>query len=48
MKRVRSGLLLGPKPTGTFVAPSIALRAEKEEFRASRRRKWFGGAQNPV
>ena len=31
----------GP-PSGSFTAPSVALTAEKEEFGASRRRRWFG------
>ena len=32
----------GPKPTGTFQAPSDALVAEKQHFGASRRALWFG------
>jgi sulfide:quinone oxidoreductase len=32
----------GPKPTGTFGAPSAELRAEKERFGADRRARWFG------
>jgi len=32
----------GPKPTGTFNAPSAALVAEKKHFGASRRERWFG------
>ena len=32
----------GPKPTGTFNAPSAALVAEKKNFGASRRERWFG------
>jgi sulfide:quinone oxidoreductase len=34
--------LSGPQKTGTFNAPSLALRAEKERFGASRRARWFG------
>ena len=34
--------LSGPKPTGTFHAPSSALAAEKGEFGSSRRSRWFG------
>jgi sulfide:quinone oxidoreductase len=34
--------LSGPEKTGTFNAPSLALRAEKERFGASRRARWFG------
>ncbi|MBS1870014.1 MAG: FAD-dependent oxidoreductase [Actinobacteria bacterium] len=34
--------LSGPKPTGTFGAPSAELRAEKERFGADRRARWFG------
>lgn len=32
----------GPKPTGTFQEPSTALVAEKHQFGASRRARWFG------
>jgi sulfide:quinone oxidoreductase len=34
--------LSGPKPTGTFQAPSAALVAEKAHFGASRIARWFG------
>ena len=40
--RVDVDFLLGPKPTGTFNAPSDALVAEKEHFGSSRRARWFG------
>jgi sulfide:quinone oxidoreductase len=40
--RVDVDFLSGPKPTGTFRAPSSALAAEKEEFGSSRRARWFG------
>ena len=33
--------LSGPKPTGTFQEPSVALVAEKEHFGSSRRLRWF-------
>jgi sulfide:quinone oxidoreductase len=39
--RVDVDFLSGPKPTGTFQAPSAALVAEKAEFGASRRARWF-------
>jgi sulfide:quinone oxidoreductase len=39
--RVDVDFLSGPKPTGTFNAPSLALVAEKHEFGASRRARWF-------
>ena len=39
--RVDVDFLSGPKPTGTFQAPSDALAAEKEEFGSSRRARWF-------
>ncbi len=29
-------------PTGTYHEPSVALRADKEHFGASRRARWFG------
>jgi sulfide:quinone oxidoreductase len=40
--RVDVDFLSGPKPTGTFQAPSDALVAEKVHFGASRRARWFG------
>ncbi len=39
--RVDVDFLGGPKPTGTFQAPSDALVAEKVEFGSSRRARWF-------
>lgn len=29
-------------PTGTYFAPSLALRADKEAFGSTRRARWFG------
>ena len=40
--RVDVDFLSGPKPTGTYNAPSAELAAEKEDFGASRRMRWFG------
>ena len=40
--RVDVDFLSGPKPTGTYHEPSIALAAEKHEFGSSRRARWFG------
>jgi sulfide:quinone oxidoreductase len=40
--RVDIDFLSGPKPTGTFQAPTTALRAEKMHFGSSRRARWFG------
>ena len=40
--RVDVDFLSGPKPTGTFTEPSEAVVAEKKEFGASRRARWFG------
>jgi sulfide:quinone oxidoreductase len=40
--RVDVDFLGGPKPTGTFQEPSIALVEEKERFGSSRRARWFG------
>lgn len=40
--RVDIDFLSGPGPTGTYHEPSVALRAEKEHFGASRRARWFG------
>lgn len=39
--RVDVDFLSGPKPTGTFQAPSAALAAEKENFGSSRAARWF-------
>jgi sulfide:quinone oxidoreductase len=41
--RVDIDFLTGPKPSGSFNAPSAALVAEKHEFGSSRRARWFGG-----
>ena len=40
--RVDVDFLSGPRPTGTYRAPSQALVAQKVEFGASRRARWFG------
>jgi len=40
--RVDVDFLSGPKPTGTFQAPSSALVAEKQDFGSTRRARWFG------
>jgi sulfide:quinone oxidoreductase len=40
--RVDVDFFSGPKPIGTYQAPSTALVAEKEQFGASRRARWFG------
>ncbi len=40
--RVDVNFLGGPKPTGTFQAPSDALVSEKIDFGSSRIRRWFG------
>jgi sulfide:quinone oxidoreductase len=40
--RVDVDFFSGPKPSGTFREPSTAIRAEKEEFGATRRSRWFG------
>jgi sulfide:quinone oxidoreductase len=42
--RVDVEFLAGPKPAGTYQAPSVALAAEKEHFGSSRVRRWFGGS----
>ena len=44
--RVDIDFLSGPVKTGTYIAPSDAIVAEKKEFGASRRARWFG--QTPV
>jgi sulfide:quinone oxidoreductase len=40
--RVDVDFFSGPKPTGTYYEPSLALRADKEQFGATRRARWFG------
>jgi sulfide:quinone oxidoreductase len=40
--RVDIDFLTGPEPTGTFREPSVALAAEKAQFGASRKARWFG------
>jgi sulfide:quinone oxidoreductase len=40
--RVDVDFLSGPSPTGTYYPPDVKLRADKEEFGASRRARWFG------
>ena len=40
--RVDVDFFSGPKPTGTFHAPSGELVAEKKDFGASRAARWFG------
>jgi sulfide:quinone oxidoreductase len=40
--RFDGNFLGGPKPVGTFTGASEEIRADKEEFGASRRQRWFG------
>jgi sulfide:quinone oxidoreductase len=40
--KVEVDFFSGPKPTGTYWAPSAELRSDKEAFGASRRARWFG------
>ena len=40
--RVDVDFLGGPQPTGTFTPPSPELVAQKQQFGASRRARWFG------
>jgi sulfide:quinone oxidoreductase len=40
--RVDVDFFSGPAPTGTFHAPSAELRADKDNFGAKRRARWFG------
>jgi sulfide:quinone oxidoreductase len=46
--RVDVDFLSGPEPTGSYHAPSTQLVAEKENFGASRRARWFGGKAGSV
>jgi sulfide:quinone oxidoreductase len=43
--RVDVDFLSGPRPTGTFQAPSEALVAEKADFGARRLQRWFERAR---
>ncbi len=40
--KVQVDFFSGPKPVGTYYEPSTELRADKKEFGASRRARWFG------
>ncbi len=40
--RVDVDFFSGPKPTGTFREPSVALVEEKRDFGSTRRARWFG------
>jgi sulfide:quinone oxidoreductase len=40
--RVDVDFFSGPKPTGTYHEPSVALREDKERFGSSRKARWFG------
>jgi sulfide:quinone oxidoreductase len=40
--RVDVDFLSGPRPTGSFMDPSVALAGEKKLFGSSRRARWFG------
>jgi sulfide:quinone oxidoreductase len=40
--RVDVDFFSGPAPTGTYYAPSVALRSEKQAFGSTRRARWFG------
>ena len=42
--RVDVDFFSGPKPTGVFHGASTELRADKDNFGATRRRRWFGTA----
>jgi sulfide:quinone oxidoreductase len=42
--RVDDTFAAGRTPSGGFDAPSLDLAAEKQEFGASRVRRWFAGA----
>ena len=40
--KVDADFLSGPAPTAPFLGPSADLAAEKAEFAATRRQRWFG------
>ena len=41
--KVEANFFGGPKPTARLAGPSTELAAEKQEFAATRRARWFGG-----
>jgi sulfide:quinone oxidoreductase len=41
--KVEADFLSGPEPTARLVGPSVELAADKQEFAATRRERWFGG-----
>jgi len=45
--KVQVDFFSGPKPVGTYHAPSVELRADKKQFGASRRARWFGMPTEP-
>jgi len=46
--RVDVDFFSGPAPIGRYWEPSTELAAEKHDFGASRRARWFGSTQSPV
>ena len=40
--KVEVDFFSGPKPTGRYYPPAVALRLDKEKFGAARRARWFG------
>jgi sulfide:quinone oxidoreductase len=40
--KVEVDFFSGPRPTGKYYEPSVALRADKEHFGSLRRARWFG------
>ncbi len=40
--RVDVDFFSGPRPTGTYYEPDVAMRADKEMFGSSRKARWFG------
>jgi sulfide:quinone oxidoreductase len=40
--KVEVDFFSGPRPTGNYYEPSVALRADKAHFGSDRRARWFG------
>jgi len=41
--KVEANFLGGPSPVAPFIGPAVEFAAEKEQWAASRRARWFGG-----
>lgn len=44
--KVEANFLKGPAPTAKLIEPSLEIAAEKQQFGASRRQRWFAAASH--